>query len=159
MKGISPLIATVLLIALAVAIGSIVGLFVTSFTKNRTESIQEFSEKMTKCGNVILTIDEVKTDADLNPLNVSFIYWAGTEDLYNFSVFVIDTHAKLNSTSSLSPNYNATSPLRVGNRVLWSIPTTGWGLSGSLSHVMVQGLCKTDYPVTADCKSGEVCMK
>jgi len=159
MKGISPLVATVLLIVLVVAIGTIVGFFITTFTKTHTEAIQQSSEKMTKCGNVILTIDEVGTDADLNPVNVTFTYSAGTEYLYNFTVFIIDVNAKFNSTSSLSPNYNATNPLRVGNHVFWSISTTGWGLSGSLNHVRIYGLCKTDYPVTADCKSGEVCMK
>lgn len=159
MKGISEIVATVLLIALSVTIGAIVGLFVTSFTKTHTGTIQQSSEKMTKCGNVILTIDEVKTDADLNPVNVTFSYSVGTEDLYNFTVFIIDANVNLNLTSSLSPNYNATNPLRVGKTVFWSIPTTGWGLSGGLSHVRVQGLCETDYPVTADCKSGEACMK
>jgi len=159
MKGISEIVATVLAIALVVLIGGIVGTFITNFAKSRTAITQQSSEKMTKCGNVILTIDEIKTDADLNPVNVTFTYSIGSEDLYNFSVFLIDTHANLNSTSSLSPNYNTTNPLRVGNHVFWSISTTGWGLSGSLSHVRVQGLCKTDYPVIADCKSGEACMK
>ena len=159
MKGISEIVATVLVIALVVLIGGIVGMFVINFTKSQTGLTQHSSENMAKCGNVILTIDEVETDADLNPINVTFTYSAGTEDLYNFTVYIIDAKINLNSTSNLSPSYNTTNPLRVGETVFWSIPTNGWGLSGSLSHVMVQGLCETDYPVTADCKSGETCMK
>jgi len=159
MKGISQIVATVLMIALVIAIGGIVGTFVTNFTKTRTGAIQQSSEKMTKCGNVILTIDEIKTDADLNPINVTFTYSAGTEDLYNFTAYVIDSKINFNSTSDLSPKYNTTNPLRVGQTVSWSIPTTGWGLSGSLNQVTIEGLCKTDYLVSADCRSGEVCMK
>jgi flagellin-like protein len=159
MKGISEIVATVLVIALVVFIGGIVGIFVMNFTKSQTGLTQHSSENMAKCGNVILTIDDVKTDADLDPVNVTFTYSVGTEDLYNFSVFIMDIHVNLNSTSSLSPTYNATNSLRVGKQVFWSISTSGWGLYGSLSHVRVQGLCKTDYPVTADCKSGEACME
>jgi flagellin-like protein len=159
MKGISEIVATVLVIALVVVIGGIVGMFVINFTKSQTGLTQHSSENMAKCGNVILTIDDVKTDADLNPVNVTFTYSIGTEDLYNFSVYIMDIHANLNSTSSLSPNYNATNPLRVGKHVFWSISTTGWGLYGELSNVRVQGICRTDYLVAVDCNSGESCMK
>ncbi len=157
MKGISEIVATVLMIALVVFIGGIVGIFVINFTKSQTGLTQHSSENMAKCGNVILTIDDVKTDADLNPVNVTFTYSAGTEDLYNFTVYIIDANTNFNSTSFST--YNTTNPLRVGKTVFWSISTTGWGLSGSLSHVMIQGLCETDYPVTVDCNSGESCMK
>ncbi len=158
MKGISPIVATVLLIAFTVAIGGIVSLFVTDLTKTQTGITQKSSEQLTSCGNVILTIDEVRTDSDLNPVNVTLIYSAGTEDLYNFTVYIIDSNKNMNSTSNLSPSYNTTNPFKVGNRVSWSISTTG--LSGSsLSRVRVHALCKTDYPVTADCKAGNSCMK
>ncbi len=152
------MIATVLLIAFTVAIGGIISLFVTGLTKTQTGITQQSSEKLTKCGDILLTIDEVKTDADLTPVNVTLTYSMGTEDIYNFTVYIIDSNRNMNYTSSISPSYNTTNPFRPGNRIFWSITTSGLS-GGSLSQVRVQGLCKTDYPVTGDCKSGEICMK
>jgi len=49
MKGLSPVIASILLIALTVAVASIVGLWVSGFTRTSTKTIEEKSAKELVC--------------------------------------------------------------------------------------------------------------
>jgi len=48
-KGVSPFLATVLLIAFAIAVAAIFGGWLTSFTTQTTEEVQERSEKRVTC--------------------------------------------------------------------------------------------------------------
>jgi flagellin-like protein len=48
-KGVSPFLATVLLIAFAIAVAAIFGGWITSFTTQTTEEVQERSEKRVTC--------------------------------------------------------------------------------------------------------------
>ena len=157
MKAVSPFIATVLLIAFTVGIAGIVGSFIYGMVKTQSEETRETGDKAAKCGSVFLDIDEVKTNSDLNPVNVTFTYSNGNEDLYNFSVYIIDSGNRVSSNSSLSPSYTQSSPLNPGRQVSWSIGTTL--PSGTLFSVRVVGLCQKDYIVSAECKSGQSCMK
>jgi len=157
MKAVSPFIATVLLIALTVSVAGVVGSFIYSMVKTQSEETRETGDKAAKCGSVFLDIDEVKTDSDLNPVNVTLTYTNGNEDLYNFSVYIIDSGNRISSNSSLSPSYTTTSPFNAGRKVSWSISTTG--LSGTLFSVRIVGLCQTDYVISAECKTGQTCMK
>jgi len=159
MKAISTFVATVLLIALTVAVAGIIGTFITGTTKTQTETTREASDKLAKCGSVVLDIDEVKTNSSLNPVNVTFTYVYGRENLYNFTVFIIDSGNRINSTSSLSPSYTEANPLTPGKTTFWNISTTNWGLSGSLYSVRIVGLCQKDFPVSTSCDAGYSCMK
>lgn len=157
MKAVSPFIATVLLIALTVSIAGVVGSFVYSMVKSQSEETRQTGDKAAKCGSVFLDIDEVKTDSGLNPVNVTLTYTNGNEDLYNFTVYIIDSGNRIGSNSSLTPSYTISSPLNPGRTVSWSIGTTG--LSGTLFSVRIVGFCQTDYVISAECKSGQSCMK
>ena len=157
MKAVSPFIATVLLIALTVSVAGVVGSFIYSMVNTQSEETRETGDKAAKCGSVFLDIDEVKTDSDLNPVNVTLTYTNGNEDLYNFSVYIIDSGNRISSNSSLSPSYTTTSLFNAGRKVSWSISTTG--LSGTLFSVRIVGLCQTDYVISAECKTGQTCMK
>lgn len=57
MKGISPIVATVLLVVLAVSVAGLVGTWISGFAKKNTEIISEGSENEISCsfGNVKLT--------------------------------------------------------------------------------------------------------
>lgn len=157
MKAVSPFIATVLLIALTVSVAGVVGSFVYSMIKTQSEETRETGDKAAKCGSVFLDIDEVKTDSDLNPVNVTLSYSNGNEDLYNFTVYIIDSGNRISSNSTLTPNYTQSNPLSPGRQVVWSIGTTS--LSGTLFSVRIVGLCQTDYVISSECKTGQACMK
>ena len=60
MKGISPLVASVLLIAFAIAVAGLYSGWITSFTKVTTEEVQEQSEKKVTCSYGGIALDDVK---------------------------------------------------------------------------------------------------
>ncbi|MCX6821687.1 MAG: hypothetical protein NTW30_02805 [Candidatus Aenigmarchaeota archaeon] len=60
MKGVSPLIASVLLIAFAIAVAGLYSGWITSFTKTTTEQVQEQSEKKVTCSYGGIALDDVK---------------------------------------------------------------------------------------------------
>jgi FlaG/FlaF family flagellin (archaellin) len=157
MKAVSPFIATVLLIAFTIGVAGIIGSFIYNTMSTQTGEVGKSSDKQAKCGSSVLQIDEVKTDSDLNPVNVTFTYINGDQNLYNFTVSIIDSESGLYSTSTLSPDYTSSSPLLPGRQTFWSITTSG--LSGSLSSVRIQGYCQQTYIISAACESGRECMK
>ncbi len=63
-KGISPLVATVLLIAFAVALGALVISFGQSFLQNQIGTSEKVAEGSLDCTNIRLTFEEVKFDID-----------------------------------------------------------------------------------------------
>lgn len=156
MKAVSTFIATVLIIAFTVAIGGIVSTFIYNTMSTQSEETKASSDKAARCGSVFLDIDEVKTNSDMSTVNITFTYVNGDEDLYNFTVYVIDSGNRINRTSNLSPTYTEASPLNSGRKTFWSVSTTG--LSGSLFSVRIVGLCQKDYTVSASCESGKSCM-
>ncbi len=87
-KGISPLIATILLIAFVIAVGGILSGWLVSFSKERTEEIRQKGEEDIRCSYANLRI----SDADWNEsgTKLSFIVEnTDSEDLSDFRVVVI----------------------------------------------------------------------
>jgi flagellin-like protein len=60
MKGVSPLISSVLLIAFAIVVAGLYSGWITSFTKTTTEEVQEQSEKKVTCSYGGIALDNVK---------------------------------------------------------------------------------------------------
>lgn len=68
-KGVSPFIATVLLIAFAIAVAAIFGGWLSSFTQTTTEEVQKRSEKRVTCnygGIALEDLDYNKTTANFS---------------------------------------------------------------------------------------------
>lgn len=58
-KGISPFIASVLLIAFAIAVAGIFSGWITSFTKETTEEVKKHSEKRVTCSYGGIALDDL----------------------------------------------------------------------------------------------------
>jgi flagellin-like protein len=71
MKGISPLIATVILIAVTVSIVSIIGTWVTTLTKEETGDITNKTGEATDCTGANIEIRDVYIDLSSNISRVS----------------------------------------------------------------------------------------
>lgn len=59
-KGISPFIATVLLIAFAIAVAAIFGGWLSTFSQTTTEEVQERSEKRVTCSYGGIALEDLK---------------------------------------------------------------------------------------------------
>lgn len=158
-KGISPLIATILLIAFAVGVAGIFIIWIGPFSEKQMEETSDVAEKQMKCTRSMIEIREVRYGTSSN---VTIQYSHGTENLYNFTFVFIDSNANvlnLNRTQ-ITPQYNDTAAQRFtpGMIGLWTIDTSS--LTGnSLSSVYVNALCQKEYPVSAVCEAGQACMK
>ncbi|MCS7135077.1 MAG: hypothetical protein NZ893_01390 [Candidatus Aenigmarchaeota archaeon] len=118
MKGVSPLIATVLLIAFTLSIAGLLGGWLSGLTKTQTETIEKSSEETMNCTGSVLSIVNVlcgnNTPTEPNALRVVLAN-EGNNALYGFSTFAqIGTNQYINSTggpnisSPLSPGAHAT---------------------------------------------------
>jgi len=106
-KGISPLIATILLIAFVIAVGGILSGWLISFSKERTEEARTKGEMDIKCSYSALRI----TDADWNSSETKLsliVENRGSEELSDFRMVVIyDNNTaitlKVTPSTTLSP--------------------------------------------------------
>lgn len=84
-KGISPLIAAVLLIAFTMAVAAILTAWVTSFTQRTTEDVGNSSEELVSCSFAGLSIYDAIYDGENVTVSLAN---TGTKDLTNVSVVV-----------------------------------------------------------------------
>jgi flagellin-like protein len=158
-KGISPLIATILLIAFAVGVAGIFIMWVGPFSEQKMDETGDIADRQLKCTRSVLDIIEVRYGGITN-LTVQYTH--GTENLYNFSLTFIDSNSKVQNvlSTNITPQYNDTAnqkftPGMVG---VWNIDTSS--LTGpSLTSVYVNALCQKEFPVSRVCEAGEACMK
>jgi len=87
-KGISPLIATILLIAFVIAVGGILSGWMISFTKERTEEARTKGETDIKCSYSSLYISDANWNSSQTKLSLTAEN-TGSEDLTDFRMIVV----------------------------------------------------------------------
>jgi flagellin-like protein len=105
MKGISPVIASVLLIAFTIAVATLYSGWITSFTKTTTEEVQEKSEKRVTCSYGGIAIDDVKYNKTTGNLT-AIIENTDIIDLGNIDIEIFYANAtkqKLDLNMTLEP--------------------------------------------------------
>ncbi len=150
-KGISPMIAIVLLIAFTVAVGGILSLWLTTLTSTQTTTTGSAAEKQILCARSVLTIDEVRYNDAGDAANITYRYTYGTEALSDLNFFFIDE-----SRNTYNRSFATLMTMGPGDSNTTSIVLTG--MSGSLQEVRLVAKCQSTYPVSSTCKSGQGCM-
>jgi len=117
MKGVSPLIATVLLIAFTLSIAGLLGGWLSGLTKTQTETLEKSSQETMNCTGSVLNIVNVlcgnTTPGGPNTLRIVLAN-EGNNALYGFSTFAqIGSNQYINSTGGPT----ASSPLYPGDHV------------------------------------------
>lgn len=158
MKGISPLISAVLLIAFTVAVAGIVSIFFTSFTKSTTGSVSSQGGALIACSGSQPTVDLVRYNSTnvswiivtyTNPGSVQLISVAAYITLTNATTFQVSTtlvSSTLNSYASGS--FNVSSGISSGS-------------GGAPTEVRIVGVCSTtsgNQTVSGNCLTGQACM-
>jgi flagellin-like protein len=134
MKGLSPVVATVLLIAFAVAIAGLVAIWLTGFATSTTEFTSEQGDKLTACAGSRLKIDTVTTS--------SIIYSNPSVKTIN-NITVYDQSGR-----NLTYNASNLSPGQVSN-VTW--------VRGANTSIFMRGICEGTIVVEGECKDGQIC--
>ena len=99
-KGISPFIASVLLIAFTVAVAGILSGWFTSFTKTSTETVEEHAEEQLTCTYGGVKIYDV-TYSSANGYVSGFIKNTGTITLNNVNLTIICSTGTFDRTLNL----------------------------------------------------------
>jgi len=142
MKGISPIIATVLLIGFAVAIAGIVSVWSTTLTTSQTKTIGNQSKGQTVC-TPSLSIDQVKI---FNNSNATVTYHnIGSQTITNIKVF---------ATSNLGLNSTSASNLDAGEMNITIV-----NITGNVNLVRVTGTCASSIIVSDECEPSDFCWK
>jgi flagellin-like protein len=115
-KGLSPLIATVMLIAITLATSALIGAWFTSTIKVETEIIGESATKQINCTGALLDIVDVICSSTNQSLKIALTN-LGYIELYNFSTIV-----KINNTfyDNSTGGPTSTDPLNPGEQIILS---------------------------------------
>lgn len=137
MKGLSPVVATIILIAFAVAIGGLVSLWLSNFTTSTTEFTSEQGDKLTACAAVRIKFDRV-TDFTVIYSNPS------TKPITNVTIY-----------DSSGRNITV-----IGNITLQSgqVGNFTWA-RGANESIFMRGVCEDNIVVEGQCERGQVCWK
>lgn len=141
MKGISPMIATVLLIALVVAIGGILSVWLSGYFTSITQPTGASTTTIIKCSYSFLEIKEVKYYT--NRVSALIVYQYGTESLRNVSCTALGQG--YSNTSAVSYTTTDFSP---GDSFYCNIDTTGGPITPTT--IRAKGYCLGQGLVTAE---------
>ena len=136
MKGVSPFIATILLIAFTVAIGGIISLFLTGFTRTQTGTAESIGTNVTKCGGVSIDILSVSDTA---------IAYANPSGQTITSISLIASNG-----TTIGSGMNLTAG---------ATNYTTWSRASGNTGVTAYGLCLYSVAVKGVCNSGANCWK
>jgi flagellin-like protein len=133
-KAISPMIATILLIAFTVAVGGIISVWLTGYTRTTSAAVSTATEDQIKCTGTYPDVYLVTNGSIIvrNP---------GSENISNIICFTSDGTPLPNQTISV---------LVPGN-----VSAITWTRSGNTS-VTCSGLCRS-IGVTGECRSDQSC--
>ena len=156
MKGISPLIAAVLLIAFTVAIGGIVSVFFTSFTKQTTGSVSSQGQQLITCSGASPSIDKVSYNLSLSGVMTITFSNPSIYQIVNVSVYTTFGNGSTITTGTGSSGSWYLNPLSTNSTQVVNI--AGYGAP---IQVMVSGMCgntSSAQSVSGTCLTGQTCM-
>jgi len=136
MKGISPMISVVLLLAFTVAVGGILSVWLSGFTRTAAAGVESTATNQTKCAGTYIDVVSVTSNA-ITLTN------RGSQTISVIQCFAGDGS---NITGV------ATASLAAG------ASTAGTWTRGTNTSVVCSGQC-LNIGVTGDCESGESCWK
>jgi flagellin-like protein len=115
-KGLSPLMASIILIALTLTVAAFLGSWLTSMTKSQTGTVERGGEKLINCTNARLDIAAVSCSNPQGQLKIA-VTNIGQFELYNFSIFV-----KLGPNFLSNSSYPGIGNLNAGEQIIFTQP-------------------------------------
>ncbi len=134
MKAISPLIATILLIAFTIGVGGLVSIFITGLTTTSTGVTSNQSEALTKCAGAWMSVYSV-TSTKILVTNPNSQAITGIDYISGDGYIVTD------NITSLSPGASGS--------MLWT--------AGTNTSVTVRGQCQSIVSVEGKCTNAQDC--
>jgi len=144
-KGISPMIAIVLLVAFTVAVGGILSLWLTNYVTETTGSVQTATENHTACSGSYINIISVTSQSVIVTI-------PGSETISSLSCYAQNGTQLGGISGSLSPGSSDSST--------WDSTTPQEGItnyeSGFGTSIFCTGTCR-NIGIVGECKSTQPC--
>lgn len=142
-KGISPLIAAVLLIAFTMTIAGLMAAWAQNYVSGETQQLTEESDKLQECGKVNFMIDDItKTDTSLTIV----VYNSGGIEIEDFDAILSysnSTHGPVIETNSDALNET----LAIGDMKSFSVTNNQSEVGMSLTKLkLVAKIADTKCP-------------
>jgi len=151
MKGISALIATVLLLAFTIAVAGIISIFFTGFTKQTTGAVSGQGQNLIACSSSNPVIDKVYYPLSASGSSVNVTY--SNPGLYNVTNITLYT-AYPNGTTFSFGGQIYLNPSGTNS----SVVVSGAPPAIAPTEVRVVGFCQGNQPVSGSCLTGQSCM-
>jgi flagellin-like protein len=147
MKGISPMIATVLLIAFTIAIGGLISIFMNRLTTTTTGETEKSSTGIIECSNVRIDILSVTGAGSVGSLVI-------TNPSGN-KIYITGLVDNLANSSTVPAGYKT---LTAGNTTIM----TPINITSTATKLTIVGLCEntaqtSNISVTGSCTKGANC--
>lgn len=134
MKGLSPVVATIVLIAFAVAVGGLVSIWLTGFATSTTEFTSQRGDELTACAGARLKVDSVT----------------------NGTVIYSNPSAKTITNITVYDERGVNITFNVSDLATGSVANISW-TRGTNTTVFLRGVCEKSVVVEGECKKGQVC--
>lgn len=151
MKGISPFIATILIIAITVGIGSILSVWLPSLITTQTQTVGASAESQAKCTSTTLKIDQAAYHVGTNLVNVTVEVATGSQNLQNLTITVEGAGITNTSGKGYTSTYFSPGDINVS-----SIPVSSSVIPPDF--VTATAICQGSVTIIATCKSTDSCM-
>ncbi len=149
LKGLSPLVASVLLVAFTMAVAAIIVTWITGFTQQQTTVVAQRGDQQTKCAYSTLYVSRTDVSVIGNTINLTVTYTAGTETLNITGIEVRDANGISYVNTTIPSTDNTTRNIGLGSVTKF----TNYILSGSLpggvswNRVRVTALCQNQVAI------------
>jgi len=155
MKGLSPLVATVLLIAFTVGVGGLISVWISGFTKTSSSIVSKEGENQILCSNGAIDLSNLRYCSTINNIS-GIIKNNGRITLGNITLQTIFNNGtqvshSLNDTGTGGVNAGNYLALRAGQIFSFNV-SIGGGSSGQYDRIWIYTNCSgvTDTALSND---------
>lgn len=132
MKALSTMVAAILLIAFTVAVGGLISVWLTSYSRTTTSAVEASTINQTKCAGAYIKVDSVT--------NTTVIFSNPSSQTIS-TINITTTDGKF-----VTPNQTSLNPGGIG--------TASWS-RGSNTSVLIKGLCLASVMVEGSCDNSQ----
>ncbi len=149
------MLAVILLIAFTVAVGGLLSVWIISMTRTQTGVAGAGTEKLIACSKSVLDIGALYGKTFTQPkgttagdFNITVIYYAGSEDLYNFTIYLTDSAGNIGKATTT--DFNSSYPMRPGQIHVFVLTLDRNLTSSPVTKARVTALCQETEIVSVE---------
>jgi FlaG/FlaF family flagellin (archaellin) len=142
MKGISPVVSTVLIVALSVGVVGILSIFFSSYFSQNTAGIEQKTSGTRECAGIFLKVDDVnstsRTIVISNPSANKVYVTSVIDDSGNINDTAASVQRSINAGGVVSVT-TANVPISTATRV--TVKGFCEATAGTLKNITIEGIC------------------